>query len=264
MARNDDGGEYLAPVVPLFGGPAPEAPAHRGGAEEEETSSPEVADEWHTTWRGGSVRRASDLVSVSEQFGGDPRFGADEGASPVDDDDEELADEEPEEDDAEEIARRAEQRLVRALGSRGLSERESRDRLRRDGVESDLVEDIIDRLLRIGAIDDDVLAEQLVYQATSRKNQGRKAAAQSLAKRGLARDVIDRALESLPDDDAERALEFARTKARSLARLDHDTALRRLVGQLSRRGFGGSMAMRVANQALEEARGGGIRRVRFQ
>ena len=48
-----------------------------------------------------------------------------------------------------------------------------------------------------------------------RKGQGRRAIAQTLAQRGIPRDVVDAALATLPDDDAERALEFARTKARS-------------------------------------------------
>lgn len=255
---HDDGGERLAPVVPLFGGPAPEAPAHLAdraggpGADHDENDP-----QWHTTWQGAPVRRAAYALASGDGA------ALPEPNSVSETDDTVPDNTEPDETDSEEIAHRAEQRLVRALGSRGLSEREARDRLRRDGVESELAEDIIDRLLRVGAIDDDMLAEQLVYQATTRKNQGRKAVAQTLAKRGLSRDAIDRAIETLPDDDAERALEFARTKAGSLARLDHDTALRRLVGQLSRRGFGGAMAMRVATQALDEARGGG-RRVRFQ
>ncbi|GGF35779.1 hypothetical protein GCM10010922_08660 [Microbacterium sorbitolivorans] len=252
-----DGGERLAPVVPLFGGPAPVAPARP-----EESKPDAAADEWHTTWQGSPTRRVTAAVA------GEGDGGCDEAESDIETLPGDAASGDSEADEsaaeADEIARRAEQRLVRALGSRGLSEREARDRLRRDGVESEIAEDIIDRLLRVGAIDDDILAEQLVYQATNRKGQGRKAVAQSLVKRGLSRDAIDRAIESLPDDDEERALEFARSKSGPLSRLDHDTALRRLVGQLSRRGFGGSMAMRVANQALDEARGGGIRRVRFQ
>lgn len=255
---HDDGGEHLAPVVPLFGGPAPTAPARP-----EEGKGDTAAEEWHTTWQGAPARRSATAAVAGEGDGGSDEAETDidalpGGSAPGDGEEDEAAAE------VDEIARRAEQRLVRALGSRGLSEREARDRLRRDGVASEIAEDIIDRLLRVGAIDDDILAEQLVYQATNRKGQGRKAVAQSLVKRGLSRDAIDRAIESLPDDDEERALEFARSKSGPLSRLDHDTALRRLVGQLSRRGFGGSMAMRVANQALDEARGGGIRRVRFQ
>jgi regulatory protein len=46
-------------------------------------------------------------------------------------------------------------------------------------------------------------------------------------------------------------------KARSMSSLDRDTALRRLVGQLSRRGYGGSVAMTAARQALDENGSGG-------
>ena len=93
----------------------------------------------------------------------------------------------------------------------------------------------------------------LVSAGVDRKGQGRVAISRSLSQRGIPREVITAALDELPDDDAERALEFARTKARSLSRLDHDTALRRLLGQLARRGYGGSVATNAAKTALNEA-----------
>lgn len=237
MVDTTHGGEGLAPVVPLFGGDVPEAPAARDGAVE-------GADLWHTTWRGEVPGAARRPAAPSPDSG--PSVGPDVTDEPG-----------GEPDDATVVADRAETRLERALAARGMSEREARDRLRRDNVELHAIDDIVERLMRVGAIDDDRLAEQLVFTATTRKSQGRRAIAQSLAKRGIVRDAIDRALEDLPDDDAERALEFARSKAGPLARLAHDTALRRLVGQLARRGFGGTLAMSAANQALDEARGGG-------
>ena len=71
----------------------------------------------------------------------------------------------------------------------------------------------------------------------------------------------------LEDDDEERALEFARTKAQSLLRVDDETALRRLTGQLARRGYGGGVAMNAARTAMREARrgsGGRSHGVRFE
>ena len=64
--------------------------------------------------------------------------------------------------------------------------------------------------------------------------------------------MADAALAELPDDDAERALEFARSKAGSLRSLERDVALRRLAGQLARRGYGGSVALNAARTALDE------------
>ena len=128
--------------------------------------------------------------------------------------------------------------------------------------EADL-EGIIDRFVSLGYLDDAALAEQLIDKATSRKAQGRMAIAQGLAQRGIPRDVIDEALDQLPDDEAERALEFARSKARGLEGLDRDTALRRLAGQLARRGYG-SVALSVARRALDETSAPPRHGVRFE
>jgi regulatory protein len=73
-----------------------------------------------------------------------------------------------------------------------------------------------------------------------------------MAGRGIPREVADAALADLRDDDLERALDYARTKAVSLARLDAQTGLRRLVGQLTRRGYPSHVAMTAARQALDE------------
>nr|WP_236571179.1 regulatory protein RecX [Microbacterium hydrocarbonoxydans] len=163
----------------------------------------------------------------------------------------------------------AEEVLVRKLRTRSLSISEARLVLRgfeRDGgrLDSEQIEDVLDDFSRRGYLDDRVLAEQLITAGVERKGQGRVALSRALAQRGLARDVIDAALSELPDDDAARALEFARSKASSLARLDHDTALRRLVGQLARRGYNGAVAMSAAKAALGDVtRGRGTSGVRF-
>lgn len=152
----------------------------------------------------------------------------------------------------------AEELLVRKLRSRSLSISEARMVLKgyeQDGtrLDSGAVDDILDDFCRRGYLDDALLAGQLVTSGVERKGQGRVALSRALAQRGIPRDVVDAALDDLPDDDAERALEYARTKARGLSRLDGDTALRRLVGQLSRRGYNGSVAMTAAKSALAEA-----------
>lgn len=163
----------------------------------------------------------------------------------------------------------AEELLVRKLRTRSLSISEARlvlkgYELQGQRLEAMQVEDVIDDFCRRGYLDDAILAGHLVTSGVERKGQGRMALSRALAQRGIPRDVIDAALDELPNDDAERALEFARTKARSLSRLDHDTALRRLVGQLARRGYNGSIAMTAAKSALaEESFGGPPSGVRF-
>ncbi|MFJ4044998.1 regulatory protein RecX [Microbacterium sp. NPDC089987] len=189
-----------------------------------------------------------DLAPVIPLFGGAAR------ADVRLDDHEETAPVEP---DADEIRERAEEALVRKLRAKQLSVSEARSVLRENDLDRDSIDDVIDEFLRRSYLDDHTLASLLVTSGSERKGQGRIALARSLAQRGIPRDIIDNALEELPDDDAERALEFARSKASGMSRLDYDTALRRLHGQLARRGYGGSIAMDAARTALSEV---GVRR----
>jgi len=227
----EDGGELegLAPVIPLFGGAPPAAPAERP----------------HRP------------AAFSEEYWADDEPVGDDSAPAVVD----VRDDEPV--DRETLCERASASLTRSLGRRGLSVSESRARLRADGLTDEESSVIVAEFIERGWLDDAVLAEQLVHSATTRKKMGTRAIRQLLAKRSVARDVIDEVLAELPDDDAERALEFARTKARALSRYDEDTAMRRLMGMLARRGFGGSVAGKAARTALaderRDAEGAGVR-----
>lgn len=246
--------EWIAPVIPLFGGGA-DAPQRkatdrgRGAAvEAEKASVPEDEPEgeeplaWSSTWDSEPV------VSIGSRRREDP----------TDDAHTTGAGDTADTPDAGDVAEAAEKLLLKRLRGRSLSIREARDLLTREGVDNEAAEVIVAVFIARGYLDDAALAEQIVHVGLDRKGQGRLVIAQSLAKRGIPRDVADAALLALPDDDRERALEFARSKARALSTVDPDAALRRLTGQLARRGYGGSLAVDVAREALREA--GGSRR----
>ncbi|MDY0830593.1 regulatory protein RecX [Microbacterium sp. BG28] len=239
MTHEDDRGEVdaLAPVIPLFG-PRSAAPA----------SSP-----------AESVQRGTGpfFVPGPEHARDTSPFDA---SHDVDTDSD--TDSEPESDDAA-LAQAASDALLRKLRARSLSEREARTFLAQRDLSRDAVEEIVAGFLRLSYLDDAALAEQLVHVGVSRKGEGRIAIAQAMARRGVPRDVADAALEAVGDDDAERALEFARRKATSIGGRDDDAALRRLVGQLARRGYPSSVAMTAARQALAEARRPAVRGPRF-
>jgi regulatory protein len=230
-----DGGEddHLAPVIPLFGGESSVAPA------------------WRSTWDDDGARPVSDgepprsdgaRATNARGSAGDPSAADGDAAS-------EGARERVTDPEA------VERMVLRKLGSRPLSVAETRSVIAGHHLDEASVEALMRGLLRHGYLDDAALADQLVRSAVERRGQGRHVIAQSLAKRRIPKDVADAALATLPDDDADRALEFAATRARSMARLDHETALRRLVGQLSRRGYPSSVAMSAARRALDEASG---------
>ena len=188
-------------------------------------ASPSRRLSWHTTWSDDAADSAQSEAERSES-------------------------------DAE-----AEAALLKKLRARSLSVKESRSFLVGEGLTPEAVDAVVGGLLRHGYLDDVRLAEQLVYSGSVRKGQGRQAIARTLTQRGIPRELADAALSETEDDDAERALEFARHKASAFRGIDRETALRRLVGQLSRRGYPGQVAMTAARTALEEI---SAPRVRFE
>lgn len=243
MSGEGNRGDDLAPVIPLFGRRAGSSP----GGSEESSLAPQgggdVGSPPHRDYLApldDSPRPAA--AAWNDTWGTDAeRFRGPSSSAGV----------EPDIDSSSEIDL-AEKRLLRRLRTRSLSVREARAVLAEATIPSEATEAILARLGELGYLDDAALAEHLVHIAVDRKGQGRQAIARTLAQRGVPRDVADAVIADLPDDDAERALEFARTKARSMRNLDHDTAVRRLSGQLARRGYGGAMAMDVARRALAE------------
>lgn len=262
-----DGGESerLAPVIPLFGGAAlvPDATGDEVGSAAADEPVAGDAGQWRSTWHGtepnpGTPGRRHPANGAPARPA--PKLKALRPHSAPEDAAETIG--------ADSLRTAAEEVLVRKLRTRSLSISEARTvlkgyALQEQRLEAAQVDDVIDDFCRRGYLDDAILAGHLVTSGVERKGQGRVALARALAQRGIPRDVIDAALGELPDDDARRALEFARTKARSLARLDGDTALRRLVGQLARRGYNGAVAMAAAKTALAESTGASATGVRF-
>jgi regulatory protein len=153
--------------------------------------------------------------------------------------------------DADDVAR-VEAVLVRRLRGRQLSSHEAGELARREGLAEDVADALVARLAELGYLDDAGLADRLVEAGADRRGQGRNVIAQTLAKRGIPRELADAALAQLPDDDLDRALDYARSKVRSLRDVDAQAALRRLAGQLARRGYSSSVALTAARRALEE------------
>lgn len=254
-------GADLAPVIPLFGASAASRPGRstdaphpsRGGSAVGATSSGEEAASPPARPRLRALRRAdtadgSDaVVSAWNVPGGDAAGSGDD-----------LRDDAAAgTDDARE---RAEAVLLRKLRSRSLSLSEARIAIRGvDGADETVVEDLVARFVDLGYLDDAAFAEQLAMSAVERRGEGRRAVAETLRKRGIPRDIAEAALAELPDDDAERALDFARSKVRGVEGKDYESSLRRLAGQLARRGYPSSVALTAAKTALSEA---GIGRTR--
>lgn len=238
--------ESLAPVIPLFGGRDRSVAAHpsvRGGQAADDT--PGVADRFSA--RRPRLRPLRE-VGDSAADGASVRRRHDEREADVVSPDVDAADR------AADLREKAEAVLLRKLRSRSLSLSEARAVLRAlDGVDDIIAEEVVDRFVDLGYLDDATFAEQLAMTAVEKKGEGRRAVAETMRKRGIPRDIAEVALSALPDDDAERALDFARSKVRGVEGAEYDAALRRLGGQLARRGYPSSVALTAARTALEEA-----------
>lgn len=113
-----------------------------------------------------------------------------------------------------------------------------------------VVEQALERCRERGIVDDQALARSLVEEGR-RKGHARRRLARDLRRRDLDQATIDAALEPIEDEDQQAAAsELAAKRARELTHVDEETAFRRIVGYLVRRGHGAGRARRVARQAL--------------
>jgi SOS response regulatory protein OraA/RecX len=151
----------------------------------------------------------------------------------------------------------AERLSMRALGRKGVSESELRTLLAKNDLDPDVVEHEIERLTRVGLVDDVALATDLVDRLHDRKGLGRQGVVAELRRRGIDQVAIDAALEAAADDEDDefvRAIDLARKRAGQLRGLDRATAERRLSGFLMRKGYNGGVVRIAVERALD---GGG-------
>lgn len=151
----------------------------------------------------------------------------------------------------------AERLSMRALGRKGVSESELRTMLRGSDLDPDVVEHEVERLTRVGLLDDVALATDLVDRLHDRKGLGRQGVVAELRRRGIGAEAIDAALDAAADDEDDefvRAIELAQKRVGQLRGLDRATAERRLSGFLMRKGYNGGVVRIVVERALD---GGG-------
>jgi regulatory protein len=111
---------------------------------------------------------------------------------------------------------------------------------------------VLDRLARVGLIDDAEFAEQWVESRRSSAGKGKRALAAELHTKGVDNDVITTVLAGI-DAGAERdrAEQLVQARLRR-ENLDGDQArvARRLVAMLARRGYDQTMAYNVVSVQL--------------
>ncbi|MFG1923966.1 regulatory protein RecX [Cryptosporangium sp. NPDC048952] len=118
-------------------------------------------------------------------------------------------------------------------------------------VPAEAADAVLDRFGEVGLIDDAAFARAWVESRQRGRGLGRSALAGELRKKGVDREIVQEALETIDGDaDLAAAQRLVAKKLPSTRGLPSDKRARRLVGMLARRGHPAGLAYRVVREAL--------------
>ncbi len=126
-------------------------------------------------------------------------------------------------------------KAIKYLDYRERSEAEIRIHLNKRDINESVIEDVIDRLLRSGLVDDRRFAANWVENRLEFRPRGRRALFYELRQKGISEEIIQETLDSINDE--ELAYQAAIKKAKNYQSLEWDDFRKKMLGFLSRRGF---------------------------
>ncbi len=141
---------------------------------------------------------------------------------------------------------------LRQLTVRARSRAELARALKRKGTPDDVAKTVLDRLEKVGLVDDEAFARDWLA-AGDRRRRSRSALIAELAEKGIERELIAAVVADLDADrDYLVARSYAEGRLSGLARVDPSARYRRLAGALARRGFSAGVVARVTREVLAE------------
>jgi regulatory protein len=136
------------------------------------------------------------------------------------------------------------------LDYRPRSQAELAERLHRRGFDGDSVAAVLARLKTQGLVDDLAFARFWQENRQSFRPRSQQLTRRELSQKGVSRDIIDRVVTGLDDEDS--AYRAAAAKARRLATNDHESFRRKLGQFLKRRGFGYGLIKTTVERVWQE------------
>lgn len=150
--------------------------------------------------------------------------------------------------DPEQVARTI---VLRRLDSAPRTRHELEELLRKRNIPEDVSARVLDRFTEVGLIDDAAYANAWVGSRQRGKGLAPRALAQELRRKGIDPEIAAAALDQVSDDEIEEAARvLVRKKLRALAGVSAETATRRLVAMLARKGYPSSVCYRVVKVEL--------------
>jgi regulatory protein len=142
---------------------------------------------------------------------------------------------------------------LRALTGTAKTRAQLAELLAKRGVPDDAATTVLDRFTEVGLIDDTAFARAWVTSRQAGRGLARRALGAELRAKGVDSEVAAAALEEVdPQDEWDAARRLVARRLPSMQRLDRQTAERRLIGMLARKGYGGGLAGYVVREALDE------------
>jgi regulatory protein len=139
-----------------------------------------------------------------------------------------------------ETKKEAKDAALKFLSYRMRSERELRDKLKKKEFAQNLIDEVVKDLKRVNLIDDYEFASAFVRDRISNNPRGKILLKQELWKKGIKKEIIEKALKEYFKDENEElilAKELLRKRKKRYESLDENVAKRRLMSFLLRRGF---------------------------
>lgn len=147
-------------------------------------------------------------------------------------------------------------RALDMLAFRARSTRELRRQLIRKGEPEELVTLALERLTRMGLLDDASFARQLARSRMAGSGHSRRRVRAELYRKGVDRELSDEAIAAVVEeedvDEAANLEQVARRKLAALRALDPATRRRRLYAFLARRGYESADISRVVSRLMGE------------
>ena len=124
--------------------------------------------------------------------------------------------------------------------------------LAKRAVPPEAAQEALDRFSELGYIDDEAFARSWVESRQRSRGLSASALRRELRDKGIEAELADEVIAQTVTDHGEReaASRLVDKKLRSMRGLDRDTATRRLVGMLGRKGYGPGLSYSVVREAL--------------
>jgi regulatory protein len=116
-----------------------------------------------------------------------------------------------------------------------------------------VIDQMIDRFIEVGLIDDHALAKDFTELAVSRKAKAKSVIARELRAKSFPQEAIDAAIADIDvESELEAAKKLAESRIRQLMKLDPEVRTRRLSSFLMRKGYSSSVVWAATSHASGE------------